>query len=218
VTTQFSVPIPDEPTSDDELPAGLHPEDPDDEWAVTPARGFRVRAATGALILLVVLAGGFWGGALAEKHHGTGTSSTLASLRAAARSGALGRGTAGATGTAGGGAGFGAGGFGAGGTGFGGAGGAATTGTVIGEQGNTLYVSDANGNIVKVVVGKQTTVTRTGPATLSGLKNGDTVVVSGSRASNGSVSATSVRAVAAGTVGAGGSGTGRSGSGAGGGG
>jgi hypothetical protein len=131
---------------------------------------------------LAVLAGGFWGGVVAEKHHGTGStaSSTAASRFAAARS-------AGASGLGGRFAGLG--------------GGAtpATSGIVTGVVGNTLYVTNASGALVKVTVGSSATITRTGSTSLSGLKTGDTVIVSGSTGANGTVSATSVRATAQGT-------------------
>ena len=186
----YTHPIP-EPDLTDEIGgtgiSGLHPDDTDDEWAVAAPRGFRVRAVTASLLALVVLAGGFWGGVLAEKHHGTGSSasnSSLSQLRAAARSGLFtGRGGTGTGGT----------GLGTGGGGPGLAG-AATTGTVVGVQGDTLYVSDTNGNLVKVTVGPAATVTRTGSASLASLKPGDTVVVSGSTGANGTVNATAVRA------------------------
>lgn len=171
------------------LEQSIHPEDPDDEWATTVNRGraVRVRLLTGALVLLLVLAGGFWGGVVAEKHHGSGTTTAaaLASRIAAARAAA-----------------------GTGGTGFAAGGGGTTagltTGTVIDVQGNVIDVSDSSGNIVKVRVGPSTSVTRTAKSTASGLQIGDTVVVTGSSGSGGSVSATVVRASAQGVSAGGG--------------
>lgn len=185
----------------------IHPEDADDEWltAVNTGRSFRVRLVTGALVILLVLGGGFWGGVVAEKHHGSGsTSSALASRLAALR--------AGATGSAGTGTGSGTG-TGAGATG------AATTGTVIDVQGDVVDISDSSGNIVKVTIGPSTTVTRTAKSSASGLQVGDTVVVTGSSGSGGSVNATAVRASAQGVTagGFGGRGGFAGGSGAGGG-
>jgi hypothetical protein len=166
----------------------IHPEDLDDEWAVNEAKpGIRLRWLTAALLVLAALGGGFWGGVVAERHHGSGSNaatSSLASRFAAARA-AAGR-VGGATG--------------AGGLGFAGTGGfggtPATSGTVVGVSGNVLYVSDSAGNLVKVDVGAATTVTRTAQTPLSGLQVGDTVVVSGSSGPGGTVNATSVRAVA----------------------
>ena len=165
----------------------IHPEDSDDEWLteVNTGRSFRVRAVTGALVVLVVLAGGFWGGVVAEKHHGSGsTSSALASRLAALRAGATG-----ATGTGTGGTG-----------GFGGGAGAATTGTVIDVQGNVVDISDSSGNIVKVTIGPSTTVTRTAKSDAAGLQVGDTIVVTGASGSGGTVNATAVRATAQGVT------------------
>jgi hypothetical protein len=179
----------------------LHPEDPDDDWAVqSSSRGMKVGLLTGALLLLVAVAGGFWGGAAVEKSHAASSSSSnsaLSRLAAAARSAAGGT----RTGTGGSGASpFGRGGF-----------GAAAAGTVIGVSGDVLEISDSSGNIVKVTVGPTATVTRTSTSSLAGLKVGDTVTVTGSTAANGGVSATAVRASAPGVtsgLGAGGGGGG----------
>ena len=187
-------------------PPLIHPDDPDDDWeAVSPTgRGLRVRALTGSLVVLAVLAGGFWGGVVAEKHHGSGSGTTSASAlaaRFAAARGGTGPGT-GATGV----------------SGFGGGAGAATSGIVTGVVGNILYVTNSSGTLVKVTVGPTATITRTGKSSLSGLQTGDTVIVSGTTASNGIVSATSVRATAQGlsATGTGGFGTGGFGAGSGG--
>jgi hypothetical protein len=181
-------------------PLTIYPEDPDDEWVTSAnaGRAFRVRALTGALVLLLVLAGGFWGGVVAEKHHGSGSASSasLAARFAAARAAAGGGGLA-----------FGAGAGGAG----------AVTGTVIDVQGDTVDISDSSGNIVKVKVGPSTTVTRTAKVGPSGLQIGDTVVVTGQSGAGGTVSATAVRATAQGVASGGGFGGLRSGSAAGGG-
>jgi hypothetical protein len=194
----------------------IHPEDPDDDWSGAHARsGFRLHTPTAVLLGLLVLAGGFWGGAMAEKHHSPSSSasstlSALASRVAAARSAssASGAGSGAGAGFAGG-AGAGAGGGGSnGGAGAGGSGGgrlaAATAGIVTGVQGNILYVTNASGNLVKVNVGPSATVTRTSKSSLAGLQTGDTVVVQGSTASGGTVDATSVRATAQGVSAAGG--------------
>jgi hypothetical protein len=157
----------------------IHPQDPDDEWqtATNSGRAVRVRLLTGALVVLVVLAGGFWGGVVAEKHHGTGSTATssLASRFAAAARAAGGTGGASTGGFAG------LGGLGAGG---------ATAGTVIDVQGNVVDISDSSGNIVKVTVGPSTVVTRTAASSPAGLKVGDTVVVTGSPTAPTAVRAT----------------------------
>lgn len=171
-------------------PLAVHPEDPDDEWDSAPApRGIRLHALTAGLVGIALLAGGFWAGAVADHHH-NGSSSTnslgaLASRFAAARAaGGLG-GAGGATATSGG----------------------LTSGIVTEVQGDTLYVTDASGNLIKVQVGSSATVTRTSSTPLSGLQVGDNVVVVGSKGSNGTLSATSVRAASGGTGTAGGAGT-----------
>ncbi len=146
-------------------------------------------------------------GAIAEKHHGSGSSSSSASFAGPARQFAAARGAGGRGGTAGtagsGATGAGAAGGGAPSSGAGGFG-AAATGTGIGVTGPTLDLSNASGNIVKVQVSPSTTVTRTAKSGLSGLHIGDTLVIAGS-ASGGVVHDKSVRATGAG-VGAGGSG------------
>lgn len=180
----------------------IHPEDPDDQWVTSAnaGRAIRVRALTGALVLLLVLAGGFWGGVVAEKHHGSGSTSAaslaarFAAARAAAGGGALDFGS-----------------------GTGGPGSGAVTGTVIDVQGDAVDISDSSGNIVKVEVGPSTTVTRTAKVAASGLRIGDTVVVTGQSGAGGTVSATAVRATAQGVAPGGGFGGLRSGSAAGGG-
>jgi hypothetical protein len=200
-------PTPPDPPAPGPTQPLIHPDDPDDDWAaVSPTgRGLRVRALTGSLVVLAVLAGGFWGGVVAEKHHGSGSATTSASA-IAARFAAAARGASG-TGTGG------TGGF----SGFGGAAGAATSGLVTGVVGNVLYVTNSSGALVKVTVGPSATITRTGKSSLSGLQTGDTVIVSGTKAANGSVSATSVRATAQGVSTTGGGGFGSTGFGGGGG-
>jgi hypothetical protein len=197
-----------EPIQDVDL---LHPEDLDDEWPVeAPKRGLRLRIPTAALVGLLILAGGFWGGAVAEKHH-SGSSGGTSSLAAALAQRFGANGATGGTGRAGTGTGAAAGGF------LGGAGGgSATAGIVTGVQGNTLYVTDASGNLVKVTVGPSVSVTRTASTPLAGLQTGDTVVVSGTKAANGTITATAVRDVAKGTSVGGGGGTGGAGGGFGG--
>jgi hypothetical protein len=190
MTATPGAPVQNEPT--DTLPA-IHPEDPDDDWLVPEtAGGLRIRRLTAALGVVALLGAGFWGGVVAEKHHGSGsTTSSLASRFAALRSG-TGTGTSRISGLGTGGS-----------TGAGTAAGA-TTGTVVGVNGNVLFVSDSSGNLVKVTVGPSATITRTGKAALSDLQVGDSVVVAGSTGAGGTVTATSVRASAAGVSSGGG--------------
>jgi hypothetical protein len=135
----------------------------------------------------VVAAAAFAGGALVEKHHLHGTASASSPFAGfgGARSG---------TGT---GAGrFGGGGAGAtAGTGAGSGAAAAaglTFGTVKLVDGSTIYVTDAQGNTVKVTTGASTKVTESKDGKVSDLKPGQTVTVRGSKGASGDITATTV--------------------------
>jgi hypothetical protein len=147
-------------------------EDDDDEWPVRgPRNGIRMRVPTVLLFAVLIGAGGLWGGAALQRSHGsTSTSSAATSFAALGRSG-----TTGASGLGG-----------------------ATTGTVTSVTGSTLYVTNSSGNLVKVIVGPSATVSRNAKSSLAALQVGDTVVVQGSKASDGAVTATSVSSTAAG--------------------
>lgn len=67
---------------------------------------------------------------------------------------------------------------------------AATTGTVKLVDGDTVYVSTADGKVVKVKVGATTTVSK--PGTVSDLTAGSTVVITGTTGSDGTVAAATV--------------------------
>lgn len=172
----------------------IHPDDADDEWhSGPPKKGVRLAVPTVILGVLVLLGVGFWGGAIAEKHHNPPASSALSSLASrfsSARGGAGGAGTGTGTGTGRTGAG-----------GFGGASGAATEGIVTGVQGNTLYVTNAQGNLVKVTPGPSATITQSSPTPLSGLTTGNTVIVRGTTNADGSVTATGITSTPAGSGG-----------------
>ena len=152
--------------------------DDDEEWPVRgPRKGIRMPVPTMLLLAVLIGAGGLWGGAALQRSHGSTSTSSAASPFAALRGG-------GASGI----------------SGLGGAGplGGATTGTVTSVIGSTLYVTNSSGNLVKVTVGSSATVNRNAKSSLASLQVGDTVVVQGSKASNGSVTATSVSATEAG--------------------
>jgi hypothetical protein len=70
--------------------------------------------------------------------------------------------------------------------------GVAVTGRVAIVDRNVLYVTDAGGHRVKVVVGDGATLSAVRVATLADLHVGDAVVVRGDRAPDGTVSAASV--------------------------
>jgi hypothetical protein len=142
-----------------------------------------------ALALVLMLACGFIAGVLVEKGQGAsgnggaggGFASRLAGLR-----GGAGRGSGSTVRSA-----------------FAGAGGGgATVGEVTFVKGNTLYVTDAEGNTLKVLA-SGATVTKTVSASARTIHPGETVVVSGSRTSGGAIRAQTIRSSAAGATGAG---------------
>ncbi len=133
-----------------------------------------------ALLGVLLLACGFIGGVLVEKGQtsssGSGTSaSDLASRLAGLRSSgsAAGGGFAGRS------------------AGLGGAGGA-TIGEVSYISGDTLYVTDAEGNTVKITASPASAITKTVKADVHGIHPGETVVVRGAKGANGVVSAESI--------------------------
>jgi hypothetical protein len=71
-------------------------------------------------------------------------------------------------------------------------------------QGDTLWVTTSTGSLVKVKLTNATTVTRNAASTKQALRPGDTVVVQGATAKNGTVSASSVSATAKGVSSGGG--------------
>ncbi|MDX6667767.1 MAG: hypothetical protein QOK04_1147 [Solirubrobacteraceae bacterium] len=156
-------------------------EDEPDELPPRPRRRLFTRL-TGALLGVLLLASGFVAGVLIEKGQSSG--GTAASPVA----GRGGNGSAAAARRAGGGgAGF------AGGQG----GGGGTTGQVSTLRGSTLYVQDDQGNTIKVTLAKGASVSRTNGSSVRAIHPGDTVVVQGTQAGDGSISASSIRATAA---------------------
>jgi hypothetical protein len=153
-------------------------------------KGLRASWPIAVLVALLLVIGGVGLGAYLQRSHST------TSTAATGHAGFAGFGGAAAAAAAGGAGGAGA------------AGGAATSdvtsGTVTDIIGNTLYVTNSSGNLVKVIVSSTTTVDRDAASTLSGLKPGDTVTVQGPTAKNGSVSAASISATAKGVTVAGG--------------
>ncbi|MFD8637575.1 DUF5666 domain-containing protein [Streptomyces sp. NPDC059533] len=73
-----------------------------------------------------------------------------------------------------------------------GAGAGLTTGTVKLVDGATLYVTDAQGNVVKVTTDTNTQITESRSGKVSDLQPGQTVTVRGSRSPSGDVTATAV--------------------------
>ena len=142
---------------------------------------------TRVLLLLIVLAVGFLGGALVDRWQRP-SSSSAASAQSLINSFRRARG-AGASGASGAGAGaF----FGGGGGGAGGAGGA-TIGTVKLVDGKNVYVQDTAGDVIKVSTDSNTQVTVSKAGTVNELAPGSTVIVQGKTSSDGSsMAATSI--------------------------
>jgi hypothetical protein len=157
-----------------------------EELAARPPRA-RLPKATLALGAAVLVAGGFIGGVLVQKH--LGSSSTGGSGRAAAFASAF----AGARGTGGGRGGYGGGtgGFGGGG---GGLSGSSISGSVTVVSGDTLYVTAANGTVYTVKTSGSTSVSISSSGSLSQLKPGQQVTISGTQGSGGTVDATTITA------------------------
>jgi hypothetical protein len=151
--------------------------------AQTAKTTLRLSRPTAILAALVLLSAGFWGGITLEKDDGSSTSSGFPGLAALRSAGAGGAGSARSA-------------FGASSN--------ATIGTVTDRIGNTLYVTSTSGSLVKVTLASSTSLTRNAKTTLSGLKVGDSVVVSGVKTGNGQMTASSISATAAGVSSGGG--------------
>ncbi len=174
------------------------------------------------LLGVLLIACGFIGGVLVEKGEtssssgsgAAGLASRFAALRGAAGAGsATSSGGAGSASTGAGGAsgaagsssaGSGAAGGAAGPGGFagrfgglGGAGGA-TIGEVSYVSGSTLYVTNAEGNTVKITTSPASSITKTVKSDVHGIHPGETVVVRGSKGTNGAVTAESISVSASG--------------------
>jgi hypothetical protein len=163
-----------------------------------------------ALLAALLIACGFIGGVEVQKGQTSSSSTATAGAGAgaggfASRLAALGgarpgAGTAAGAGSTGGSSSTGgAGAF----AGAAGSGGGVTTGQVAYVSGNTLYVTTSEGNTVKVSAAAGAKVTKTVSTKAKSIHPGETVVVLGSKASNGSVSATSITVGAQGAAGAG---------------
>jgi hypothetical protein len=154
---------------------------PDAAAEVSLARkGPRLTPLTGGLLALAIAAAGFVVGVLVEKGQ-TGSSSAGGAL------------PAGLTSSGGGPAGPAAAGSGSG----------ATFGTVATVSGRTLYVKDSQGNTIKVLTTKGSTVTRSADSKVGDIHPGDTVVIQGQKRRSGTVKAQSITASAAGSGGGG---------------
>jgi len=152
---------------------------------------------TASLLLVLFAACGFIGGVLVEKHQQPTT--TLTGAATSARLGASAGGATGSSGAAG--AATSAGGFGGRARGLAAGGGSgATIGTVTNVNGNKLFVTTAAGSMVEVVTTPQSKVTKSVAAGANAIHPGDSVVVSGITASNGTVTARTVNDSGAGSA------------------
>jgi hypothetical protein len=176
-----------EPTEEED--EWLDERDEPDELPPRPRRRL-LKPIPLALLGVLLVAGGFIAGVKIQKgEQNSSGASGGAGASVASRFAALRGGGASSTGTSGktpaGGA---AGGF--PGTGAGGA--RPTTGTVAYLAGNTLYVTNSEGNTVKVNTSAGTSVTKTVKAEVKGIHPGETLSVTGTTGSSGAVSAESI--------------------------
>jgi hypothetical protein len=163
----------------------------DDLGAALAARPPRLKLpkVTTSLVAAALICAGFLGGVLVQKHLGSSSNRGAANFSFAGAGGTGTRTGAGGTGTGTGGF------FGRGGTGTGtGAGGSAITGKVTVVSGHTLYVTATDGSVYTVTTTGTTTINVTNAGTLSQLKPGQTVVISGTNDNSGNVTATSITA------------------------
>ena len=180
-----------------DAPTLEHPDPPypavddDVDVFVAPRRRRVLSSATWALLIALVGAGGFVAGVKAQRHSGSTTTSAAALANAFRNGGGP---------------------PGAGATGAGNSGGAAQAGATVGQiklvDGDNVYVSDAQGNIVKVHVASTVAVSVTKSGTVADLKAGSNVLVRGAAGVDGTVEATSVSDLGAGGTGGGGFGGG----------
>lgn len=168
-------------------------EEPDEDLPRRPRRRL-LSPLPLALLGVLLTACGFIGGVLVEKGQNSSSSSSGASGLAARFAALRGAGTStGATGSA---------------TGAGASSSAAeaagftrpTAGTVAYLDGSTVYVTNSEGNTVKVITSDATSVSKTVKSSVSDIRPGETVTVRGATGSGGSITAESL------TVGASGSG------------
>jgi hypothetical protein len=185
------------PPDDGRTAASQHVSDPvddyvddDEEWVSETPKGLRVRVPTGVLVLLLFAAIGLWGGSILQKHQDKSAAATSRTASGAAGSGAAARRAAGGASTATGGAATGGGG------GAGGAGAAAragaTAGIVTDIQGSTIYLTDASGNLIKITTTPASTIRKTDPGTMADIKLGQSLIVTGAKAADGSTAARSI--------------------------
>lgn len=150
-----------------------------EELAARPQRA-KLPKITLALSAGILIAAGFVGGVLAQKHYGGSTGGTARAAAVSSFAAARGAGT-------------GRGGF----AGFGGGaatGGSSITGSITVVSGDTLYITASNGTVYTVKASGTTTVKLSSSGSLSQLKPGQTVTIAGTQGSGGTVNATTITA------------------------
>ena len=150
-----------------------------EELAARPQRA-KLPRLTLALSAAVLVAAGFIGGVLAQKHYGGTSSGTAnrASALASAFAGARGGGRFGGTGAGG----------------AGGLGANSITGSITVVSGDTLYITATDGTVYTVKTSGSTTVSISSSGSLSQLKPGQTVTIAGTSGGSGTVDATTITA------------------------
>jgi len=142
-----------------------------------------VTPLTRVLLAVVVAAAGFIGGVLVERNQQPAAASTTSTPAAFRGAGANANG---------------------GGAGGGGAGGGATVGTITLIDGTNVYVTTAQGDVVKVLTNPQTTISVSKNGTLSDLDPSKTVAVQGATNADGTVTASQITQGGFGAFGGGG--------------
>ena len=173
-TTTQSHNFPFEAQATTETPAAVIEEDWDHE--PVPVRPVRRRLGPITLLLVGALLAttAFAGGVMAEKSRvGTAANATAAlPSGATAAAGRFGAGTS---------------------TGPTGASGGATSGTVKLIDGTKIYITDSNGTIVKIATTPQSQISITAPGSVTAIKPGDNLTVSGATGADGTITAANVR-------------------------
>src|SRR5437868_6021294 len=162
-------------TIDTDLP--MPQDEPDDDVeleleALAIRRRRKFPRVTLTLAVALVGAGMFIGGAEAQRHFGSSSSSSNSNANASAFASRL-RGAGGRAQSVLG-------------------GGDATAGTVTAIKGSTLYVTDASGNTVKIATSAASQVTKTVKGSVEDVHPGDSVVLTGTKRSNGTIDARSI--------------------------
>jgi Domain of unknown function (DUF5666) len=163
---------------------GVSATDEEDEDYLQPAARRRLPWLTAALAVGLIAGLAFTGGVLVQKNHDTtstanglptGLPAGLGNLPAGFPNGG-----AGAPGAAG------------AGTGTTSSAGPVLVGTVTSIDGTTVKVKDLSGTVHAVSTTSDTTLARTGLKASAALANGDTVTITGTKASDGTVTATGI--------------------------